>query len=420
MKKAQVILTAAFTILITAGSCLGQCGGYAVELFEGPDCQFMWPSAGVRAISEDGSLKGGYVDCAENGHSVIWWADGTETELPPSREGGGPGGVAINDSGEVAGSLSISNPVATHRAFLYSGGVTLNLGVLPGTNHNWSEAYGISNSGIVCGFSMNDVSGPVTAFMWQNGVMSPLKLPMGPTSIATDISDNERICGWMGLSPGFSAHGFIYDLKTQEVIDLGAPPSGAAGYDPRSINNHDDVCGIVYHPMPPPLYVLKQAFLWSEGTMIELGAFPGFNGSVAFALNDSKVVIGYTELDSIFAGPPFVWRNGIMYDLNDLIPKDLNVEVSTPWDINNAGQIAANGRTLDSISQIGLRLTPLPSPIGDFNCDAVIDVDDLLGVINQWGDSPSEGSIVLPPADFNYDATVGIQDLMIVIDNWTF
>jgi uncharacterized membrane protein len=321
----------------------------------------------------------------------------------------------MNDSGEVTGSLQIPGPVSPYRAFLYSGGVTINLGALPG--HNWSEGYGIAESGTVCGFSMNSISGPANAVYWQDGVITALELPIGPTSIANDISDNDRICGWMGLAPGFGAHGFIYDVKTQQVIDL-VPPPGTLGYDPRGINNHDDVCGIVRYPPVPPDFVLRHAFLWSDGAMIDLGVLPGFDDSLAFALNDSKVVIGYCEVEGD-GNQPFVWRNGIMHKLNDLIPEEFNIDVITPWDINNAGQIAADGLDLATLDQIGLRLTPLPSPVGDFNCDTIIDVDDLLGVINTWADTPMKGSTALPPADFNQDSIVDHEDLMIVLDNWT-
>ena len=59
--------------------------------------------------------------------------------------------------------------------------------------------------------------------------------------------------------------------------------------------------------------------------------------------------------------------------------------------------------------------TPLAGP-GDLNGDGVVDVNDLLIVITQWGACPA------PPAlcagDANHDSVVDVNDLLIVITNW--
>jgi hypothetical protein len=80
--------------------------------------------------------------------------------------------------------------------------------------------------------------------------------------------------------------------------------------------------------------------------------------------------------------------------------------------INNAGQITGKGLDED-LNVLAIILTPNPGLPGDFNCDQVVDVDDLLGVIKSWGITGGG------PADFNGDQTVSLPDLLIVIDNWT-
>ena len=50
---------------------------------------------------------------------------------------------------------------------------------------------------------------------------------------------------------------------------------------------------------------------------------------------------------------------------------------------------------------------------GDIDGDGVVNIQDLLGVIDQWGECDDECS-----ADFNGDGTVNITDLLIVLDAW--
>ena len=50
---------------------------------------------------------------------------------------------------------------------------------------------------------------------------------------------------------------------------------------------------------------------------------------------------------------------------------------------------------------------------GDVNGDGFVNIQDLLGVIDQWGSCDDECS-----ADFNVDGTVDVLDLLAVIDGW--
>jgi probable HAF family extracellular repeat protein len=76
--------------------------------------------------------------------------------------------------------------------------------------------------------------------------------------------------------------------------------------------------------------------------MQDLGTLPGGTSSFAFGLNDSGQVVG----DSYNAsGQPhaFVWQNGTMSDLNDLIPPGSGWVLGNATAINNAGQIVGVG-----------------------------------------------------------------------------
>ena len=54
---------------------------------------------------------------------------------------------------------------------------------------------------------------------------------------------------------------------------------------------------------------------------------------------------------------------------------------------------------------------------GDITEDGAVNVDDLLTVINLWGNCPDPPAKC--PADLNDDGTVNVDDLLIVINNWS-
>jgi probable HAF family extracellular repeat protein len=104
------------------------------------------------------------------------------------------------------------------------------------------------------------------------------------------------------------------------------------------VNSSDTVVGVSDTPSGN-----RHAFIYEAGTgMHDLGAFSG-GASDAFSINASGEIVGSS---SIVDGSDHacLWKNGTIYDLNDL------VTVTPPgWiltsaiSINNAGQIACEG-----------------------------------------------------------------------------
>jgi hypothetical protein len=83
--------------------------------------------------------------------------------------------------------------------------------------------------------------------------------------------------------------------------------------------------------------------------------------------------------------------------------------------LNNSGQIAGGGRSLDG-DGVAIRLTPaLPAIPGYTNCDELVNVDDLINVILQWD---AEGPVGGRPADANRDNRIDVDDLIEVIMNF--
>jgi len=86
---------------------------------------------------------------------------------------------------------------------------------------------------------------------------------------------------------------------------------------------------------------------------------------------------------------------------------------------NLAGQNAydrwvARGKSAPVDMDVLLLPLALPRP-GDVNHNGVVNVDDLLGVINQWGPCPPP---TLCSGDVNGNGVINVDDLLLVINNW--
>jgi len=87
----------------------------------------------------------------------------------------------------------------------------------------------------------------------------------------------------------------------------------------------------------------SHATLWDHGTAIDLGTVGGDLCSIATSINESRQVVGYS-------GPPcnqsrgFLWEDGgPMVDLNSLVQPPSNIVVTNPVQIDDRGEIAAQG-----------------------------------------------------------------------------
>lgn len=96
--------------------------------------------------------------------------------------------------------------------------------------------------------------------------------------------------------------------------------------------------------------------------MVDIGTLPGYQNSVATAINNSSLVVGYAWLPATEGEPfrrAFLYdaRDGVLTDLNDLLPEGSAWSLVDALDINDAGQIV--GRGLIRGEMHGFLLTPV-------------------------------------------------------------
>jgi probable HAF family extracellular repeat protein len=256
--------------------------------------------------------------------------------------GGFGSAEAINDENHIVGFLDYSLASSDFHAFLYEHGHTHDLGALPGDQD--SLAYAINNDNIVVGYSANE---HVHAFVYDF-VMRPLgTLPGDTDSIAVAINNKGQIVGesyknvQSGTSEYSPSHAFLYERG--QMHDIGSPPhtnvSSASG-----INKAGHIVGSAsYETLTEsgPTH----AFFY-DGTMHDLGTLGGLQ-SYSAAINEADVIVGSSDIsgDSLYPSAAFVYREGRMYDLNDLIHRSKTkwMQLEQANAINDKGQITGWG-----------------------------------------------------------------------------
>ncbi len=92
----------------------------------------------------------------------------------------------------------------------------------------------------------------------------------------------------------------------------------------------------------------------------------------AWAINNAGQIVGFSP-EPMYQGGAFLYENGIIQDLNDLIPANSGWTLTFAQDINNAGQIVGHGGyngqglvfllTPSPTADLSLTLTDTPDPV---------------------------------------------------------
>jgi probable HAF family extracellular repeat protein len=254
--------------------------------------------------------------------------------------------------------------------------------LIPGSNG--SSANGINDAGQVVG------NGPGGAFLWENGTLTNLGTFGGPGSGAADINNAGQIVGSAatteeGVLGCCLSHAFLW--QNGVMTDLGTLPghdeSGAA-----AVNALGQVAGTSQLTTgDPDVYnVFTKAFFYDGTAMIDLGA-PGNSG--ATDINDAGQVVGR------MSGGAFVWQNGVLTNLNTVIPAGSGITLAEAHAINNAGQIVGRGSTATSANRAFLL-----TPVKPNKTPSVADVVIIEGIKGTKTVTPSAVSDVPVTVDF--------------------
>ena len=339
------------------------------------------------------------------------WQKGILTDLGTL---GGPvslpapvGGNGINSRGTVAGFSNTSAPdpngedVCGVRSFLiclpfvWQKGTMTALPLLGGNN---GQALGINNRGQIVGGAETSTQDScsiffqqVEAVLWENGQVQELPLfPGDQDGFANAINDRGQVVGVTGCVTTITRAVLWPKGPNGGVIDLGNL-GGTGGNVPSDINNRGQVVG----QSDLPGDTTHHAFLWTEATgMQDLGTLNGEPVSLAFGINNQTQIVGIFE---DFAGDNttgFLWQDGVMTDLNTLIPPGSPLFLQEPVGINDRGEIVGFGVLSDG-EQRGFLLIPCnENHPGVEGCDySLVDTN----AVPSATPAPREASGHMPP-----------------------
>ena len=195
-------------------------------------------------------------------------------------------GVTINDLSQVTGRLMVKDD--SQRSFLFSRGLMSYFGLRGDGNICYAKA--MNNRGQIAGQSIQR-DNRWGVFLWQDGEIIDLKTLDGPRASASAINDHGIVVGWA--------------IPTNGSLDQ------------------------------------THAIVWEKGKILDLN-LAGWKTSRADGINNAGEVVGSatTMENRSFA---FLKRGGEILNLNDLVGTNSGWHLFSAGEINDRGQILAQG-----------------------------------------------------------------------------
>jgi len=324
------------------------------------------PPALPYIIRNNGLISGAAATPDGEMHAVLWFRGQKFDIGTPGLGGPNSAAFSVNEFGQSVGQAetSASNaedfcgfnaygfPSSTAcRPFLWQDGVMRKLPTLGGHN---GFANSINNRGVVAGIAETDATDPtpgcpVNQFepvVWEKGKIHSLPPYSGDSDgVAAQVNDNGEVAGASGTCGAFNPLSGLYLVENHAVvwqngraIDLGnLGPNGlpGAGNHACAINNRGQAVG---HTTSNKSTV---AFIWTRETgMRSLGTLEGDFVSLALGINDEGVVVGASIGPGFSTLRAFLWKKGVMTDLNTVVDANpANLYLLQGVSINFRGEI---------------------------------------------------------------------------------
>ncbi len=285
-------------------------------------------------INESGTVVGNV------GHEAVRVDGSTVTPLPGLVDGTYETARGINDAGTlVVGSSNL--PGDLMHAWVHDGTTTTDLGTLGG---DYSIADRVNDSGLIAG-SARDATGDMHLVTWLDGVIADLGNLGGDSANAYDLNEAGQVLGYVS-GFGFGNRTAFWDGST--LVDIGN--LGGTSTYPSAMNEAGQIVASATNASDQ-----TRAAFWDGGALMDLGTLPGGAQSWAGGINDQGQIAGTSE---VTGGQQhgFLIDDGVMYDLNDLVPAH-SIEIRDAGMISNSGHILAGSTAGPVLLVPGVRPT---------------------------------------------------------------
>ncbi|HPR67816.1 MAG TPA: MBG domain-containing protein, partial [Kiritimatiellia bacterium] len=274
----------------------------------------------ARAINNHGQITGDAYVSPTNYHGFVY-SNGLMTSIgtwgsAKSRP------RAINDQGELAGSSPPTNYPAINNAFWWVSNQFVQIQSTMAANQS-CDAYGINEEGMICGTMFLYSANPRWwAYVWSddngNGSSETEETRFlgslavddstGEYSQANDVNNLGQAVGWTGVTNTiYPRHAFL------------VTSTNGTWKDPAGTSNP------------------------SNSLMRDLGTLESPDqSSYANAINDRSWIVG-TSTTGSGTNQAFLWRDGVMTNLNDLIASGTGWVLTNATGINEYNEIAGRG-----------------------------------------------------------------------------
>ena len=308
--------------------------------------------AGASGLSSTGAVAGTSqlpAGSADEYHGFLW-ANGTMTDLGRYSYQSGTNSLpstasGINAAGTVIGTVWDRIPGRT-AGYTYRAGTSTRL---PTANPSAYEALPamIHDDGDIVGEVMIDLGGAGVGHptLWRKGVERDLFPDVGYYGGAACVNKNGKVL--VNTDNGYGELLCFVWQDGQALIRIQSPQ-----FTGSWINDSDVIVGSYVDGTHT-----TRAQRWVSGTSTDLGTLGG--DSVANCVNGQGMIVGYSNLAS-GVQHAFVWSNGVMKDLNDLVQIS-GWTLQNARSINDAGQILCDGVRSGTLSHAFV-LTPNQGP----------------------------------------------------------
>lgn len=246
------------------------------------------------------------------------WQSGTLTVLVNLSDTMGVA-HAVNEDGQAVGYYEEENGV--RRAVLWHGSAITELGSLGGEG---SQAWDVDGAGRVVG-EATDEMGHKRPVLWYRGVLTDLDTLGGDEGAALAINGEGQIVGWTTISEELTHQAFLWQNGVITPLLSGEDPSQSSS-QANDVNDRGEAVGWVETGGE------RRAVLWRDGEMIELNSWlaPGSEWErleSANAINNAGWIAGSGTADGRQQG--FLLRPGTSVYLPLLLRRPL----APPYDM---------------------------------------------------------------------------------------